>query len=179
VDPGKKVLVSTIAGAVFIMLLGSALHFTYELSGRFAVVGVFSAVNESVWEHLKLAFWPALVWLLIEYLPLRNVTNNFLSSKTVGVCIMVAFIPAVFYLYTSFTHQSVFVVDITTFVVAIVVGQVVSFFLFKKDSFSRNLEKIAFAVLLILAVVFVVFTFYPLHLPIFQDPVSSNYGIAA
>jgi glycerol uptake facilitator-like aquaporin len=54
--PSKKVLIYEIVGTLFIIFLGSALHFTYELSGKLAIVGAFSAVNESVWEHLKLAF---------------------------------------------------------------------------------------------------------------------------
>jgi hypothetical protein len=78
----KKVLIYEIAGTAFIIFLGSAFHFTYEFSGRFAIVGAFSAVNESVWEHLKLAFWPSLIWLLIEYLPIKKLTNNFFESKT-------------------------------------------------------------------------------------------------
>jgi ethanolamine utilization microcompartment shell protein EutS len=77
----KKVLVYEIVGAVFIVFLGSALHFTYELSGKLVFVGAFSAVNESVWEHLKLAFWPSLIWMLIEYVPLKKQTNNFLIAS--------------------------------------------------------------------------------------------------
>ena len=38
---------------IFISVLGVLLHFTYEWSGDNAVVGLFSAVNESTWEHLK------------------------------------------------------------------------------------------------------------------------------
>ena len=54
----RKTLAYEIAGIAFIILLGSALHFTYELSGESPIVGVFSAVNESVWEHMKIAFSP-------------------------------------------------------------------------------------------------------------------------
>lgn len=63
----KKILRLELAGAVFTILLGSMLHFTFELSGGNPVVGVFSAVNESVWEHLKLAYWPALAYMVIEH----------------------------------------------------------------------------------------------------------------
>jgi hypothetical protein len=56
-----------LVGMVFIILLGSMLHFTFEWSGNQPIVGVFSAVNESVWEHLKIAFWPALLYLIFEY----------------------------------------------------------------------------------------------------------------
>jgi hypothetical protein len=55
----KSVLLFELVGIVFIIFLGSALHFTFEWSGNQPAVGIFSAVNESVWEHLKLAFWPA------------------------------------------------------------------------------------------------------------------------
>jgi len=44
----KKVLFYEIVGTIFIIFLGSALHFSYDLSGKLAIVGSFSAVNESV-----------------------------------------------------------------------------------------------------------------------------------
>jgi hypothetical protein len=176
--PSKKILSYEMVGIAFIIFLGSAFHFTYELSGRFAFVGAFSAVNESVWEHLKLAFWPSLIWLLIEYLPINKLTNNFVESKTIGTCTMIALIPIVFYSYTSITGESIFAIDISTYVVAVVVGQIVSYTLFKKNQFLRNTDKVALVILIVLGITFTVFTFYPPHLPIFQDPISSGYGIA-
>jgi exosortase/archaeosortase len=173
----KKVLIYEIVGTAFIIFLGSAFHFTYELSGRLAIVGAFSAVNESVWEHLKLAFWPSLIWLLIEYLLAKKFTNNFLPSKTIGTCTMIAVIPIVYYSYTSITGGSIFAIDITTFIIAVVIGQIVSYTLFKKNQFSRNTDKIALALLIVLGIAFIAFTFYPPHLPIFQDPISRGYGV--
>jgi hypothetical protein len=176
--PSKKVLIYEIVGTLFIVFLGSAFHFTYELSGKLAIVGAFSAVNESVWEHLKLAFWPSLIWLLIEYLPLKKLTNNFLMSKTLGTYLMVVLIPIVFYSYTSITGGSIFAIDITTFIVAVVAGQIISYNLFKKNQFSRMADKVALVMLAVLGISFIIFTFYPPHLPIFQDPISRGYGIA-
>jgi hypothetical protein len=72
-------------GIIFIVILGSLLHFTFELSGHQPLVGMFSAVNESVWEHLKLGFWPALAYAIVEYRCLKKLTNNFLFAKTVGI----------------------------------------------------------------------------------------------
>lgn len=48
-----------IAAFVLTALAGSALHFAYELCPA-PLVGLFAPVNESVWEHLKLLFWPFL-----------------------------------------------------------------------------------------------------------------------
>jgi hypothetical protein len=43
-----KILLYELVGILFITILGSTLHFTYELSGNSEFVAVFSAVNESV-----------------------------------------------------------------------------------------------------------------------------------
>jgi len=179
VPPSKKVLIYEIVGTVFIVFLGSAFHFTYELSGNVAIVGAFSAVNESVWEHLKLAFWPSLIWLLIEYLPLKKLTNNFLTAKTVGTYLIVVIIPIVFYSYTSITERSIFAVDITTFIVAVIAGEIISYNLLKKNQLPRIADKVALVILAVLGITFIIFTFYPPHLPIFQDPISRGYGMAS
>ena len=172
----RRVLAIEIVGTLFIIFVGSAFHFTYEFSGNNAVVGSFSAVNESVWEHLKLAFWPTLLWLLITMVPLRRTVNNFFAAKTAGAYFMVTFIPAVFYTYTAFMEGSL-AIDIGSFIVAVMLGQIISCLLFKAKRFPTWTEKAAVAAVVVLAVAFVVFTFYPPHLPLFQDPVSGGYGI--
>ena len=48
----------TVAGILFTIALGTLLHFTYDISGNSDFVAIFSAVNESTWEHLKLLFFP-------------------------------------------------------------------------------------------------------------------------
>ena len=52
----------------FISILGVLLHFTYEWSNDNPAVGLFSAVNESTWEHLKLIFFPMLLLTTMEFL---------------------------------------------------------------------------------------------------------------
>ena len=41
-------------------LIGTGLHFLYDWM-PFQLVGMIAPVNESVWEHLKLLFWPFLL----------------------------------------------------------------------------------------------------------------------
>ena len=57
-----------ISGAV-ISGLGSLFHFIYEWSNCLSVVGIIGAVNESVWEHLKILLWPMFGWWMLEILP--------------------------------------------------------------------------------------------------------------
>jgi hypothetical protein len=173
----KSIFGYELAGMVFIVIVGSMLHFTFELSGHQPVVGVFSAVNESVWEHLKLGFWPALVWALFEYRSIKKSTNNFFFAKTIGIYLISIIIPILFYSYTAVIGESVLVIDILTFVVAVIVGQLVSYKLLTYRELPDMLNKISLVALVLLGVAFLLFTFYPPHLPFFRDPVTGEYGI--
>ena len=86
---------------IFISILGVLLHFTYEWSGDNPAVGLFSAVNESTWEHLKLIFFPMLLLTLTEslwsHIQEKPLPENFLPARTIGILSGTAFIVVVFY----------------------------------------------------------------------------------
>ncbi|NLF89220.1 hypothetical protein GX563_10425 [Candidatus Bathyarchaeota archaeon] len=172
----KKLVILEVAGALFIIFFGASLHFTFEASGYNPVVGAVSAVNESVWEHLKLPFWSSIFWLLITMYPLRKTVSNFFSAKAAGLVVMLVIIPVVFYSYTAFT-KGILAVDIGSFVAAAIIGQTLSLSLYKKAAKSRITEALAVAVLVLLVIMFIVFTFYPPHLQPFLDTATGQYGI--
>ena len=58
----KKLLCYTIAGIVFTSILGTLAHFIYEWSNENFLVGLFTPVSESTWEHMKLLFFPMLLY---------------------------------------------------------------------------------------------------------------------
>jgi hypothetical protein len=178
-DERRRILFYESAGIVFIIVFGSILHFTFEWSGSQAIVGVFSAVNESVWEHLKLGFWPAMVFALIEFKYLKKATNNFLFAKTVGIYLIPVIIIVLFYSYTAILGESILVIDILTFVIAVIVGQLVSYRLLTGKTLPYNLDRVSLIALILLSLAFVLFTFYPPQLPMFQDPITGEYGIVS
>ena len=61
----KIFLLFEILSTVFILILGTILHFTFTFSNNNPIVGIFSAVNESTWKHLKLLFFPMLITIII------------------------------------------------------------------------------------------------------------------
>ena len=71
----KKLKTVQIVVIILAIVFGTLLHFTYEWSGENRIVGLFSATNESVWEHLKLVFYPMLILGLIEYYFVKNIAN--------------------------------------------------------------------------------------------------------
>ncbi len=53
---------------VSVCAVGSLLHFVYRWSGKKLFAGFVSPVNESTWEHLKLLFFPSLLFGAGKYL---------------------------------------------------------------------------------------------------------------
>lgn len=88
-------------GIPLIFFCGCALHFAFEWSGRLPVVASFAAVNESVWEHLKLAFWPSVAYAVLEYIAFGESEANFVIAKSTGILIMPLCIMVLFYGYTA------------------------------------------------------------------------------
>ncbi len=82
---------------LFISILGTLLHFTYDWSGGNFVVGLFSAQNESTWEHLKLLFFPMLFLTIIQYFFNLDITEDFIQKRTISIISGLAFIVVVFY----------------------------------------------------------------------------------
>ncbi|MFC1949164.1 DUF6512 family protein [Chloroflexota bacterium] len=164
-------------GIAAISVLGSLLHFVFELSGELAPVGIFAAVNESVFEHLKLTYWPTLVYAACTYRIIRNSSNNFIIAKTAGIYVMPLSIIVLFYAYTIITGTEILIVDILIFIVAVALGQLTSYKLLTMNRLPNSLHWIALSLLVALAVIYGVFTFYPPQVPFFQDPVSDTYGI--
>lgn len=54
----RKLQSLEILGALFVIIIGSIFHFVFEWSNQWLPLGAITPVNESVWEHLKLVFWP-------------------------------------------------------------------------------------------------------------------------
>lgn len=173
----KTILRWELGGILFIVVLGSLLHFLFEWSGNWPPMGAIAAVNESAWEHLKLAFWPALVYAALEYGRFGKSANNFFLAKTAGIYLMPITIVVLFYSYKAILGYGLLIADIMIFVVAVIVGQLVSYRLLVASPLPKNVNRLAPIALVVLAILFVLFTFYPPHVPLFRDFVTGGYGI--
>jgi len=165
----KKILKWQIFSMLWILVIGSLLHFTYEWSGKSPIVGAFSAVNESVWEHLKLGYWSMIFFCLIEYPALKEYTRSYFFAKAVGIISMNTFIVIFFYLYTALTGKNSLFFDILLYIIGTVIYGILSYNIIIKN-FDRKIDKIGFVLLLIFGVAFILFTYYPPNLPLFKAP---------
>ncbi|MBM3713355.1 MAG: hypothetical protein FJW56_07970, partial [Actinobacteria bacterium] len=122
----KKILLWEMWGILFIFLSGAFFHFIFELSGGNAVVGLIGAVNESVWEHIKIGFWPAFILAVIEFFLWGRRTKNFLIAKGISFIIIGVSITGIYYLVVYLGIENL-AVDITNFFISIAVAQVISY----------------------------------------------------
>ncbi len=173
----KPVRKTELIGIAIISIVGSFLHFLFELAGEWAPVGAIAAINESVWEHFKIGFWAAVFYLIFEYFYLGRYFRNFFFAKAVGIYSIPIFIALIFYSYTAILGHEILWVDILTFVIAIAISQLISHNLSKIQTLPRWLNTLGLALIVILAAAFIIFTYYPPHLPIFLDSVTGQYGI--
>ena len=174
----EKLLKTQVIIIVISIILGTILHFTYNLSGENNFIGSFSAVNESVWEHLKLAFFPMLILGIIEYFFVKNISNNYIEAKTIGIFLAISFIVVAFFTYTGILGVDILILDILIFIISIILGEAISYKLMKRENESNNKTKVLASIILIfLLFSFIICTFNPPKVNLFRDPITKTYGI--
>lgn len=158
-------------GFVFVSLLGSVLHFVYSWTNESVLVAPFSAINESTWEHMKLIYFPMLIYALIQSRFFKD-SNNFWCVKLIEILTGLTLIPVLFYTYNGVFGKSPNFVNIAVFFVAAAVAFIIENYLLKKGNPQCKYNKFAFFIVIFIGVLFIIFTFIPPQLPLFKDPTT-------
>lgn len=164
------------AGFLFTVILGTLLHFVFAWSGRSLWTAPFSAVNESIWEHMKLIYFPMVLFALIQnhFQPEKH--HSFWCIKLVAILTALILIPVIYYTYTGILGISADWFNIAIFFIA-----ASGAFLLERILLCRNTacpigQKLAIALIAIIGLLFVILTFLPPQIPLFQDPLTRSYG---
>ena len=152
--------------AVAAILLGILNHFLYQLSKKAAFIALFCPINESVWEHLKLVFFPILFVSVLEYLryrpePVRFFYYRFLAA----VCAMAATV-TLFYTYTGITGRDFLLMDISIFLFSILFAFVMDAYFYRR-SMQNTSQATTFSLWIVMSLCYFVFTCFPPDLPLF------------
>ena len=171
-----KIKTWQIITVIICIILGILLHFSYEWTGENIIVALFSGVNESTWEHLKLAFYPMILMAIIRYCIIEKRSNNYWFAQALGILTAIGFIIIFFYTYTGIIGENLDWLNISLFVIAIFLGEYVTYkiLIFRKN---YNAELISIIFLVILFFSFILYTFNPPQILFFKDPVTGSYGI--
>ena len=163
-----------ILNTIFIFILGTLLHFTFEWSNNNVLVATFSSINESTWEHLKLLFFPMLITAIIGHFYLK-IDSSYLCIKTKAIIIALLFTIVFFYTYVGVLGNNITIIDIGSFYVSVILGQYYTYKKIRTNTYCNN--SVAAVILFILFLSFIIFTFIPPHIGLFKDPLTGLFGI--
>ena len=173
----KKLFRYEVVGFIFVSITGTLSHFLFEWLGSSRFIALFCPVNESVWEHLKLLFFPYLIWTVLEYF-LIDKRSNYFHSKIKGVLSGLIFIVAFFYTYSGITGSVNTFMDILSFFIGTAIAFIISYEFMRNSKFGSLIcENISILVFIAISAIFFVFTFSPPLIPLFEDPQKFTFGI--
>lgn len=157
-----------VVGALFTIAVGILSHFVYEWSGKNFLVGLFFPVNESTWEHMKLVFFPMLLYTSIAGRKHVSESPCVYRASFLGILVGIWLIPVLFYTYSGILGYNTAWLNILLFVISVIVAFAVVYRVAKKcrNADSKVLRFVIYAFL----IAFMVFTVYPPELGLFAKP---------
>lgn len=155
---------------------GTLLHFLYDWLGEAVWIAPFSGVNESTWEHMKLLFWPMFIYAVVQSFFFSD-REDFWCIKLKGTLLGLVLIPVLFYTYNGAIGKSPDWLNIAIFFISAAIAYIYETRQFNNKTTICRYKKLSIAILLIIAVLFVLFTFTTPEIGIFKDPLTDTYGI--
>nr|WP_300844800.1 DUF6512 family protein [uncultured Acetatifactor sp.] len=159
----------TIIGVLFVLVAGTLAHFLYDWTGRNPVAGLFAPVSESIWEHMKLIFFPMALYSLVMIVRFRGSFPCIVPSLGFGILVGTLLVPVFYYAYTFVLGRDFFVLDIADFLLS----TLAAFLLAYRFTLSCRLKGCApllWGLVGVLFVCFIVFAYHPPDGAIFAAP---------
>lgn len=159
----KRYLIAFVLAAA----AGTALHFLYGILPN-PLTALISPVNESVWEHMKLLFWPTLAAAAVLAAMSRHKIRIW-SGFLLSLLVMPAFLLCVYYSLKCAFHIESLAIDLALYYGTMAGG----FWLAYLSAKSRRLQRAAPWLLLpvmLCGAALILFTFAAPPLPIFLPP---------
>ena len=164
-----------LVGFALSTLGGTLLHFLYDWTGGSILVAPFSGVNESTWEHMKLLFWPLFLFALIQRLFFKE-QKNYWCVKLAKILLGLVLIPVLFYTYNGVFGKSLDWINIAIFYITALLVFLFEWWAFKKNWLQCKHPRLSLVAICLIGMLFVVFTFAPPQIPLFQDPLTGTAG---
>ena len=170
----KKIKLISVYVIFILSFLG---HFIYKLFPNI-LFSILFPVNESIWEHMKLISTPVLIYMIIEYIIYRkkNITyNNFILSYAISIIIGIIFYLIIYLpIHYIFGHSLLFAISLLF--ITFVIIDYISYKIMNYKEIKYN-TLIGILMILLLYILFGIFTYYPPENDLFYDIQSKSYGI--
>lgn len=153
-------------------IAGTLGHFLYKWTGENMLVGLIFPINESTWEHLKLLFFPTVVYSVAEYFIGSQKPENYLPAVAISVICGMLSIVTLFYTISGIIGYNVDFINISIYFISIIVMLCKKRKIITSGKYSSKNSKLFFGgVLAVIALLFVVFSLYPPSIGIFTPPI--------
>lgn len=161
----------------FLFVFGSVLHFVYGYSKKNLLVGLFSPVNESIFEHSKLLLIPLTLFWGISYFFLKDSVNadNYFFAMLISIVFSIITMICFYYTYKEVIGNSYLWIDIFDLLLSLFIGQIVANHIYEYSDGIPFLVSIS--IIIIIFISYITFTLKPFRTPIFYDEKNKIYGI--
>lgn len=163
-------------GVIIAFLLCFPLHFLYDLAPCF-ITSVIAPVNESIAEHMKILFGSVLVAGVVQKIIVKtkklNINNVCISNFTAALLSIPIFLVMYLPIYKAIGEN--FIVTIIIMFITIVIVEIISYFIMKKE--DLKLENMAIIFVITIYIIFGILTYFPPQNELFLDPINLTYGI--
>ncbi len=156
-----------IIGFIFVSVLGTLWHFLYEWTGNNTLIGFIAPINESTFEHMKLVFFPSLIYMPCEIHFLKKNYPYITNAMSCGILAGTFFLPVFFYSYSGIIGRNYMAVDIASFFLCVFVTFFTTYRLCVKQ---KKMSDISFYLILLTALFFVALTYRHPEIGIFIEP---------
>ena len=156
--------------------LGCTLHFAYEWSHENRIAAVFSAINESVWEHIKIGIYGMLPIFLVSLF--WNSATSVAVAAAAAFMVFMILVPALFYPVEAIMHRHSIPASIIEFAIAIFASMLV-FDTFVQGIYTYPTVSLGIFLNIVVLLASSVFTFYPPKWFLFRDSRNGKYGFGA
>ena len=173
----KKII---IIACVVSILLGVFLHFAYDLLGQNVIAGIFTPVNESVWEHLKLIFIPFTLFSIGFYFYTKRKFSNMLIVTLFGNIVGMFVVTTLYYLGDAIFTQDNMVYNIIIYAISVISSYFIFYLgIYNKEFIDETKDStlLGACTLALLFAIFITNTFSPIKIDMTRDPVTKTYGI--
>ncbi len=170
----RKIFTWEIVCVLGIILPGGPLHEIFAQTGGWRPLALIAPVNESVWEHLKMFFWPGLLMACIQYFLMRPRIPHYWFGKLVALVLTPIVSANLFVLYMAIERASgdfspSDVTSILLSAVSVCVGQAACYFVLIRPAIATEITRFTKAGYALLIFAFSTFTYFAPPLYLFEQ----------
>lgn len=175
----KNLKLNILISTILLFTIGSFLHFAYEFSNNNILVGLFTPVNESIFEHLKLSLYPIMFWWIIFFLLKKNKysldKNKWFLGALTSIIVSIILIPTIYYLLKCGIGIEQPIINIIILYISLLISQYIGFHVYEYSANSNFLVSVI--IITLISISFIILTIFSPKIPLFKDYETNSYGI--